>query len=173
MQASAEIQRRLFEFDPFAQATTVLFYASTPGEVETMPMIERALAEGKQVGLPVAVAAEHKLIFRRVTDPERQLAPVPPYGIPEPTPACPELPLPEAAMVIVPGIAFNTSGYRIGYGAGFYDRFLDLAPLACRIGLALELQLHDEIPVGSHDRPVYWIITEKRKLRCHPQLHTG
>ena len=171
--ASAEIQRRLFEFEPFASAGTVLLYASMPDEVDTHPMIERALAQGKQVGLPVAVVAERRLIFRRVTDPQRELVAVPPFGIPEPVADCPELPLAEAAVVIVPGVAFDRCGHRLGYGAGFYDRFLDLVPMACRIGLALELQLLDELPIGSHDRPVYWIVTERQTLRCCPPPATG
>jgi len=70
-------------------------------------------------------------------------------------------------LVIVPGIAFDKKGYRIGYGHGYYDRFLKILKKDVKkIGLAFEIQVVDEIPEEEHDVPVDIVVTEKRVLKC-------
>jgi len=74
-------------------------------------------------------------------------------------------------LVIVPGVVFDKSGHRIGYGHGYYDRFLDnlekINKNAVKVGLAYDFQIADKVPIEKHDVPVDKIVTEKRIIRCN------
>ena len=103
----------------------------------------------------------------RITDPGRDL--LPGYkGIPEPDPKLAHarsIPATQLEVVIVPGAVFDRRGYRLGYGGGYYDRFLALeAPQALRIGLCFDLQLVDQLPEEAHDVPMDWLVTEQESL---------
>ena len=161
---SAAITERLLARAEMAAGRRVMFYASFRSEVNTWAAMALGLARGVEVVLPVVLAADHRLQPRLVTDLTGQLRPG--YcDIPEPDP---ELTGPvdsrEIAVVIVPGSVFDSQGGRVGYGGGFYDRFLQQeAPQALRIGLAFAVQVvAGNLPLADHDQRLDLLITEER-----------
>lgn len=155
---SLSIESRLFASKEFSGASNVAFFASLTEEVETRPMIERALREGKNVALPKTDLTTKKLSFYRIED-ARELTPGT-MGIPEPREDASRLVAPEDLdCVVVPGVVFDRAGYRIGHGAGLYDRFLKIAP-GVKIGLAYSFQLVGRVPVEPHDVRVDRVITD-------------
>ena len=93
------------------------------------------------------------------------LVPFGKFGIPEPMELM-KVSYKSIDAVIVPGVAFDKNGYRIGFGFGHYDKFLKKTPHAVKIGLAFEFQIVDSVPKEEHDVPVDFIITEKRVIDC-------
>lgn len=88
------------------------------------------------------------------------------FGIPEPDETLAQPDLTDKTVCIVPGLAFTESGQRLGYGGGFYDRFITAFPQVCCIGLCFEEQIADRLPSEEHDALADQIITEKRKVFC-------
>lgn len=156
---SRKIEELLFALPEFRSARTVLFFASFRSEVETGPMIRRALASGKRLVLPKVAGSELGLF--EVRELEKDVAPGA-WGIPEPRETRP-VRLAEIDLVIVPGAAFDERGNRIGYGAGFYDKLLPGFP-GMTVALAFESQIIESIPASAHDIPVRKIVTEKRVI---------
>ncbi len=157
------VRQRLRALDIFKKAGTVLFYASFRDEVDTLSLIEESLDEGKKVILPRVEGPELKLY--RVTG----TAGLPRgfMGIPEPAGDEPAAGIDEADIVIVPGVAFDLSGGRLGYGKGYYDKLLARrarpVPL---VALAYEAQIYEgKVPMAPHDIRMDWIITEERTIR--------
>jgi 5-formyltetrahydrofolate cyclo-ligase len=139
-------------------------YCSYQSEVETLMLLHRCLAKGKSVSVPLTVPQQSELLAIAITDPATELSPG--YkGIPEPIPSLAELQRinPQSIDVaIIPGAVFDRAGYRLGYGGGYYDRFLvQKAPQAYRLGLAFSQQLVNRIPALAHDIPMDMLITEK------------
>ncbi len=148
-----------------ATAHVIFTYVNFQSEVETMGLISRWLAEDKRVSVPLTVAADSRLEAYRITDPERDLHPG--YcRIPEPDPSLAIRVEPATIEVIIlPGSCFDLRGGRLGYGGGFYDRFIARqAPSAIRIGLAFELQVTDSLPLLAHDQRLHALVTEERVL---------
>ena len=132
-------------------------------EVETLSLIQQCLSEGKKVSVPLTVPENSRLIPYNISDPATELRPG--YcGIPEPDPMRLQTVSPgEIDVVIVPGSVFDEKGGRLGYGGGYYDRFLSNdAPQALRVGLAFELQVVPEVPTLLHDQQLHYLVTEKR-----------
>jgi len=148
---------------------TLFVYVSFRSEVETLELIHRCLAQGKRVAVPLVDNARAAMIPLRITDPEQDLKPGY-YGIPEPDPQKTDLVAgQEIDAVILPGSVFDTGGGRLGYGGGYYDRFLvNDAPQACRIGLAFEMQLVEAVPLEPHDQCLDYLVTEKRIITTTP-----
>jgi len=162
---SAKIGERLFALPEFKRARVILFYASKKHEVQTHELIEQALLLGKRVAVPLTDMRCHCLHLSEVKC-LRDLAPGH-FGILEPTKATFRPVSPHSIdIVIVPGVAFDPQGNRIGYGMGFYDSLLRQMPHAKAIALAFEFQLVDEIPAEAHDVRVHRIITEDRVVTC-------
>lgn len=156
---SAAAGSRLFSLPEMREARVVLFFVSFGSEVETRPMLQRALAEGKRVALPRADPETRALAPLEVTDLELDLAPGA-HGILEPKPGRPPVDIAEIDLVVVPAAAWDMNGYRVGYGGGYYDRFLALARRARRVGLGLEAQVVEAVPRGPRDLPVEVLVTE-------------
>lgn len=163
---STAICARLWEIPAVAAARTVLVYVNFRSEVETWPFISDCLGRGLTVAVPRTDSKAKRLFIHRLGDPDRDLHPG--YcGIPEPDPAR-ALPLAPAAIevVILPGSVFDWSGGRLGYGGGYYDRFLALeAPQALRVGVAYSMQVVDSVPVLAHDMRLHWLVTETAARR--------
>jgi 5-formyltetrahydrofolate cyclo-ligase len=152
--------------DDFRAAGTILLAASFRSEWDTRGLLETGLAAGKTVAAPRVHAASRMLEVCRVLDPERDLAPGF-RGIPEPLAHCPAVPLTAIDWVLVPGVAFDGGGYRIGYGGGYYDRLLPLLRRdARRVAGAFELQIVERVPTAPHDLTVDAIVTEQRTLEA-------
>ncbi|MDO4183510.1 MAG: 5-formyltetrahydrofolate cyclo-ligase [Coriobacteriia bacterium] len=144
----------------FAQAHVLLTYCSTAEEVGTKSIIAVALDQGKQVVLPrvAGPAAMEWYAVSSLQDLQRS-----PFGILEPDSALAQPYLPNSRssqLALVPGLAFNTGGFRLGYGGGYYDRFLS-AFEGCAWGLCREAFFFDgALPREPHDVPVAGVVTE-------------
>jgi 5-formyltetrahydrofolate cyclo-ligase len=163
---SAVIVDRLLMLDEYLDASCIMIYLDCRSEVQTGGLVVRALADGKRVAVPVTDKANRLLTPSLIADFPGDLQPGP-WGIPEPKPQAVR-PLDPTVLdiVIAPGIGFDKSGYRIGYGYGYYDRFLRrTGQKTIHVGLAFELQLRPNVYPGPHDVPVHYILTEERLLR--------
>jgi 5-formyltetrahydrofolate cyclo-ligase len=145
-----------------AEAKHVMIYASFRSEVATMPLFDLFLRRDMLVSAPLTLVQERRLLPYRITDPSLDLRPG--YcGIAEPDSGRLS-PIDPAGIdvVLVPGAVFDGNGGRLGYGGGYYDRFLAHdAPRALRIGLAFEMQVIDRVPVLDHDVKMHYLITEQ------------
>lgn len=168
---SARAADRLFSLPEIRSAAVIMFFVTFGSEVDTVPMLRRALRAGKRTLAPRADPARRELTPCQVVDLDRDLV-VGSYGIREPAPHCPVVPLDEIDAVLVPAAVWSEDGYRIGYGGGYYDRFLARAVRAVRIGLGFELQVAPEVPRGEHDLPVDILVTEA-KVRRWPDRKRG
>lgn len=168
LRAGADIATAIAARADFATAACVLLSLSFRSEWDTRPLIAAALAAGKTVGAPRVDATNRMLEPCQVTRPDLDLAPGF-RGIAEPLPHCPPLALAAIDWVLVPGVAFDGDGHRIGYGGGYYDRLLPLLRRdARRVAGAFELQLVANVPAAPHDITVDAIVTERRTLKPRP-----
>ena len=164
--ASAAIAARIGESDAFVHARTVLLTLPFRSEWNAMLVVERALAAGKIVAAPRVDAPARMLRAYRIEDLARDVE-TGYRGIPEPRATCPEIALASVDWVLVPGVAFDARGGRLGYGGGFYDRLLPgAAGSAPRVAGAFEMQIVDAVPTAPHDVGVDLIVTERRTLSC-------
>lgn len=149
----------------YQNAKTVMFYLSYGSEVVTDIMIMSALEEGKIVAVPaIDNPGDGKMYAIRISRIEDAYQSV--YGIRQPEVNEDDmLDKEDIDLVFVPGIVFDRKGYRTGYGKGYFDRWLEGIPTEKTIGLAYDLQITDEVPIGEYDLPVGMIITEKRIIQ--------
>lgn len=149
--------KHLMECDELVEATELLTYASRPGEANTLSYIEYMVRHIGHVWVPRTLP-DNTLKWI----PIRNIAELKPgaFGIPEPGMTHEDFGVqPSNAPVIVPMLAFSNSGHRIGYGGGYFDRFLKNHH-GNKVGLAYEWQHIDSVPVESHDIPLDIVITE-------------
>lgn len=162
--ASLHIAAAIGASSAFAAARSVLLTLPHQSEWDTRPVFVAALAAGKTVALPRVNTATRMLELHRVTDIGRDVAPG--YrGIPEPMNHTPTVDAADIDWILVPGVAFDLSGRRLGYGGGFYDRLLSqVSPQVARIAGAFDLQVVPTVPAAPHDLLVDAIVTEQRTL---------
>lgn len=141
----------------------VMLYLSMRSEVETDILLEKLLHAGKHICAPVVDTDQNRLIPRRIQEAETALVRHR-YGMLEPNTACPIFPISQLQLIVVPGIAFDCKGYRLGYGKGFYDRFLASCPHAIPIGLAYRIQVVENTFPHVWDVPVKYIFTETGRI---------
>jgi 5-formyltetrahydrofolate cyclo-ligase len=153
----------------FARAHTVLLYASAfPEEIATGPLLEQALERGKRLVCPRVDRVERRLRLFAIDDPARDLLPGT-LGIPEPRPGCPEVDPAAVDWGLVPGLAFDGRGFRLGRGAGHYDRLLPLLrQSAPRWALIHDCQWVDELPIAAHDVAVDGVVSPSRIIGPAP-----
>lgn len=143
------VQEKLLRTKVFKKAKAVMFYIGLELEVDTADMIKAARLLGKIVTVPVCMK-DKMMIEPHVLEDGAGLK-VGPYGIREPAKASP-VDLEDLDLVIVPGLAFDKRGRRLGRGKGYYDRFLSRLPAgAATVGLAFDFQILPSIPVVAHD----------------------
>ncbi|MBI5747730.1 MAG: 5-formyltetrahydrofolate cyclo-ligase [Nitrospinae bacterium] len=160
---SIQIEERLFEDKDFLESKNILFYDAFKKEVQTRVMIKKAIDMKKQVFLPVTDFKNKNILISEFTNKGESGEVVPQINL-----MC------GIEIVMVPGVAFDKSGARIGFGMGFYDRFLQRFSKSVKtIGLAFDFQIVDKIPVDSHDFIIDKIITEKRVIDCHKHIKEG
>jgi len=159
------IESRLFEFANFLESKIVLLYLNAENEVPTGRIVKRAYEYSKIVVLPAFDTVKSAMKLMKVDNPDKDLI-TGARGIPEPDPAkCKPVPLDCIDIAIVPGIAMDEKGGRIGSGDGYYDRIIPDLPMTTRkVGLVFEGQLVPQVPMESHDKHVDIIITEKRVI---------
>lgn len=159
------ITQKLLTTSEYEKASTVLTYVSVSSEVSTRQFIKQSLSDGKTVAVPRCLS-QHRLEFVAVTSLE-QLLPAP-FNLLEPPKELPALTEDtiEASICIVPALLVDIKGYRLGYGAGFYDRFLSTYP-GKKICLAYHSNLSKVVlPHTEFDVPVDMVITESNVLTC-------
>lgn len=146
---------RLGSLPGFAGAGTVLMHVTAfADEVDTASLVRQVLAAGKRLVCPRVDRGRRRLVLYAVGDPARDLRRGH-WGIPEPDPSLPIVPPEAVDWALVPGVAFDRAGYRVGRGGGYYDRLLpNLRPDAACWSLILDVQWVDRVPREPHDRPV-------------------
>lgn len=158
------IAETLFQQRKWIEAEVIGITVSRGNEVETRGIIERAWKDGKKIAIPKCFPENKNMIFYIFTD-YSQLEEVY-FGLKEPkineTVAVNHN---EIHLLIVPGVVFTEKGYRIGYGGGYYDRYLSSFKGAT-ISLLFECQFNQDIPIEKHDIPVQQLITEQRTILC-------
>lgn len=154
------IKEKLFNLAEFKRAKCVMFYVATDKEVETEFMITAAKNFGKEIVVPTILVREKRMIASFIKDLKTELAPGP-YGILQPKRECLRpAPGSKIDLVVVPGLAFDRQGRRLGRGRGYYDKFLaSLSAHIPRIGLAFDFQVLKDLPAFSHDISVTKVIS--------------
>lgn len=145
-------------------ARVVALYAAVREELPTTPVSDALLARGVTLAYPRTVAGQRELVFGAVAHP-RELVPGV-WGIPEPAPGTPRLAPGEIDVFVVPGLAFDAAGGRIGWGAGHYDVTLALHGDAYRVGYAYEAQIVAVVPRERDDIAMDCVITEAAVRYC-------
>jgi len=164
---SARVADNLWSVPEFIAAESILFFISFRSEVDTVPMIRRALDEGKVVCVPCTDDGDKSMVASRVMDLETDLE-LGNYDIPEPKEECLRpIAAEEIDVVLMPGVAFDLSGGRLGYGGGYYDRFLEkCGPRCALIAVAFDIQIIEHVPCADHDHHIHKVVTESRVIDC-------
>ena len=149
LEKSRILGQLLVKTEQYRKARTIYGYLPYNQEVRTVPLLEQALAEGKRIAAPKVFGQEMRFLY--LTDLSRV---APGYaGIPEPVADEPVAEDP-TALVLMPGLAFDPAGHRVGYGGGFYDRFLAAEPTHPTIALCYDFQIVSELETEIFDIPV-------------------
>jgi 5-formyltetrahydrofolate cyclo-ligase len=157
---SAQACALLMQQPLWVQANSVLLFSPIQGEPDIWPLMESAIAEGKVVSLPRFLPKSGSYAACRVLDSKGDIQPGH-FGIREPREHCPTVQLNQLDFVLVPGVAFDVRGCRLGRGRGFYDRLLT-AVRGTKCGVAFDQQIVSEIPVEPHDIQLDCILTPTR-----------
>lgn len=156
--ASRQLGEKFAACQQYQQAKTIYGYMPYNQEVRTVPMLERAMKEGKQVAVPKVYGDTMKFILvTDLTQMEKS-----DFGIPEPIADGPVADDP-TALVLMPGLAFTARGDRMGYGGGYYDKFLSAEPDHPTVALCYDFQLLERLPTEEYDIPVDLVLTGDTK----------
>jgi len=144
--------------------STVMVYVSKPREVDTMPLIRHLLQQDVRVVVPIIERETRTLRLSCLEDPENLV--ISTFFVPEPIGN--EIPVrgEDLEVIIVPMLAFDRAGHRLGYGAGYYDRFLSSYPQAIKIGAAFSCQEIGSVPADANDVAMDLIVTEREIIPC-------
>ena len=164
--AEASIREQLFSLPAWRGAPLVCGYVSMRGEIDTAPIRARAIREKKRYALPATMtgAREGRMVFRRVEGAAAEDLVLARFGVLEPPETCPTLHLADfaGALILVPALAFDEKGFRLGYGGGYYDRFLaalqDARIPVTTVGLVFAPCRAEVLPRESFDLPVHQVI---------------
>lgn len=162
-QKTHKIEKRLFEFANFLEANIVLLYLNRDCEVNSMNIIKKCLSFKKIVILPFFDATKNEATLFKLDNLETDLRPAAGNSL-EPDPGrCNVVPIECIDIAIIPGVAFDEKGGRIGSGSGNYDRLIPNLPITARkVALTFEEQILPQVQMEAHDKYVDIIITEKR-----------
>ena len=156
--ASRELGEKFAACPQYQNAKTVYGYMPYNQEVRTVPMLERAMRDGKQVAVPKVCGDTMRFILvTDLTAMEKS-----DFGIPEPIADEPVANDPHA-LVLMPGLAFTAQGDRMGYGGGYYDKFLAQEPEHPTVALCYDFQLVESLPTEEYDVPVHLVLTGDTK----------
>ena len=169
--AGAEIAGRLPAMPVFERARRILAYCSMPSEVDTRPLLDCCFRSGKQLCVPAWLRGERRYALAELT--ARTALRPGPLGISEPV--VPQWVAPTAVdLALIPGVAFDRHGGRLGHGGGFFDRLLaDFRPDCCRVGLAFDGQMAAAVPMEAHDIGMHLVMTQTQTWICAPVPPAG
>ena len=164
---SLAISKRLFGIDEFKKSKVIFCFLSTSFEVQTEKIIRESLRLGKQVLVPLLDPEGGDLQVSRIPSMDIDFM-IGKYGIKQPTLKLRDIvAFSNIDFVVVPGLAFDNIGNRIGYGAGFYDKFFKkISSGVTRVAVSYDFQLLNLVPHSDLDEPVHFLITETKILRC-------
>ncbi|SFC42129.1 5-formyltetrahydrofolate cyclo-ligase [Clostridium uliginosum] len=163
------IENKFYESAFYKHSKNLFIYISYESEIETKDIIKKALKDGKNIYIPrieddtkvmdvVKIVSLDNLVENK-------------YGILEP--AKDELAVDpnEFDLIIMPGVAFDKTGGRMGYGAGYYDKYLKkIVKPVSKVAFAYDFQVINEVPIDSHDIPINYILTERENIECGKKL---
>jgi 5-formyltetrahydrofolate cyclo-ligase len=152
------VTQNLLSLPEYRQAKTIFCFVGTPAEIDTKPIILDALAQGKRVGVPrcITKGVMRAYEIRVLSDLQSGK-----YDIEEPKEGCVYVDPLEIDLVIAPCVTCNAAGQRLGYGGGFYDRYLENLTIPKAV-LCRGALMYGEIPLESHDRPVDIVVTDQQ-----------
>lgn len=160
-QSDGALFARFLALPQVEEAKTIFAFWGIPGkEPDTAQLIRELLRRGKTVGLP-RMLPDHRMEVRRY-DPDKPLVTVS-FGISEPGEDCPLLEREEISLALVPAVCYDRRGYRLGFGGGYYDRWLEPFE-GFRAGLCRGAVLQDRVPAEGHDAKVDMLLTETESL---------
>lgn len=163
---SSSVFRHLRESSFFDHSSHVMVYLDFKREVKTDAIINHCLEQNKRVYIPICIPETHEIAISRITHLEELKSGH--FGIREPLQQ--HIRLSDSSLidlVLVPGIAFDANGNRLGFGAGYYDRFMGrLQPGAVKAALAYSFQVVGLVPSDEYDIPVDYIVTDKGTIKC-------
>ncbi|MDP3765419.1 MAG: 5-formyltetrahydrofolate cyclo-ligase [Nanoarchaeota archaeon] len=160
IEKSKKIENNLFNLKQYKNSKTIVFFVSFNSEVHTHEMIRKSL-KNKTIIVPKVV--HHKLEPSVIIDFDNLIQGK--FGILEPIETM-KIAYKNIDLVLVPGIVFDKEGHRIGYGFGYYDKFLAKVTKAIKVGMAFDFQVVEKIPKEMHDVPVDLVVTEERVVEC-------
>ncbi|WP_124099682.1 5-formyltetrahydrofolate cyclo-ligase [Ruminococcus sp. Marseille-P6503] len=158
----SRIFSKLVGIPEFASAGDILTYVSSDIEVDTEKIISYSFDQGKSVYAPRCVRNTNIMRFYRITGFDDLEAGY--FGIREPKKHCEELKESQSQICLVPALSYDAKGYRLGFGKGFYDRFLPQFR-GISIGLCYDSCISDQLPGLAHDMPVSILVTETKIIR--------
>lgn len=163
-EASNIIQNKLLSSKLYSKCNAILCYSSLNDEVNTNRIIKKSLLDSKAVALPYCIDNNGTMEFYVVNSLDDLIEGS--FGVKEPDISkCKKLISFDNAIIVVPALAFDKQGYRLGYGKGYYDRFLEKHHIKS-IGLCYNDLIQEELPTDRFDLPVNYIITEKQVITC-------
>jgi 5-formyltetrahydrofolate cyclo-ligase len=157
---------RLVKQQAWQNARAILFYSPSPQELDLSPLLVRARTEGRLAALPRFAPEQQLYVPVPIQDPDCLLQPGQ-FGILEPPFHWPALPPNQLDLILVPGIAFDLDGQRLGRGRGFYDRLLTHVR-STKCGVAFDFQVEPKVPSEPHDVRVDFLLTPTRWFRFDP-----
>ncbi len=162
---SSIITEKLLSLDFMKNAKNIMLYLDFNNEVQTDELINKLMSLKKNIYAPITLKEDRKLIPSQIIDLQNSIK-IGAYGIREPKEdCCPKIDVHDIDIVIVPAVAYDKNRYRLGYGGGFYDRFLnELRDDAITVGIAFDLQIFESVPKEDHDAQLNYIITESQIL---------
>lgn len=162
--ASRAIIDKVRGLPQYAEATVVLTYMGFGSEIETQSFFERIIADGKIAVLPRVDRASQTLMLHAARSTSDLLTGK--WGIREPRADAPTVSIDEIDFLLMPGVAFDRFGNRLGYGRGYYDKLLSIAdPALTRVAAAFSCQIVEAVPVGPTDQRIDCIITENEIIK--------
>jgi 5-formyltetrahydrofolate cyclo-ligase len=156
--SNRRVMENLLSIPAYRQAKTIFCFVGTPAEIDTKPIILDALAQGKRVGVPrcITKGVMRAYEIRALSDLQNGK-----YDIEEPKEGCIYVDPREIDFVIAPCVTCNATGQRLGYGGGFYDRYLESLSVP-KAALCRSALMYEEIPLESHDKPVDIVVTDQQ-----------
>lgn len=160
--SDAALAAQFIQSEYYRQCRRLFLYISLPAEVDTAPILQTAWRDGKEVAAPVCLPETHRMVFYRIGGEDDLVCGH--YGIREPdSRRCAPLVPDKDSLCLVPGFAFDVNGCRLGYGGGYYDRFLVDFP-GKTVGLCREKWLAEHLPADCYDLPVQAVVMENSIL---------
>lgn len=167
-EADGRILRYISSLASYRHAELLLFYAPIKSEVDVMPLMLDALEKGRRVALPLCESEPGVMTFRRVFSADELVSGA--FGVREPAADAPIVGEEElrsaSAFVLVPALAYDREGYRLGYGKGYYDRFLSTFG-GVTVGACYRRLILDRVPKGFYDRKVQFLVCEQGVISTH------